>query len=189
MAALSMLGLLGLVVQICPRQAEGFTYALMVSISNLAMSLGLVIGGQLYDWGLSFAVVAIIGVPVDVSPMLSRWVWGTHALPVYWQILNKLGSSDLQVQKRLVKAVLPLFKNYPVLVLGDREFHSPKLAQWLSARGVSFVLRQKKNLHLQTAGNSDYQLLKPTFRTLKCHTRELRLKAFDTRHFSLLKFK
>ena len=61
MAALSMLGLLGLVVQRCPPQAEGFTYALMVSISNLAMSLGLVMGGQLYDWGLSFALVAVIG--------------------------------------------------------------------------------------------------------------------------------
>jgi predicted MFS family arabinose efflux permease len=61
MAALSMLGLLGLVVQRCPQQAEGFTYALMVSISNLAMSLGLVMGGQLYDWGLSFAGVAVIG--------------------------------------------------------------------------------------------------------------------------------
>jgi predicted MFS family arabinose efflux permease len=55
------LGLLGLVVQTCPQQAEGFTYALMVSISNLAMSLGLVMGGQLYDWGLSFAMVAVIG--------------------------------------------------------------------------------------------------------------------------------
>ena len=61
MAALSMLGLLGLVVQRCPQQAEGFTYALMVSISNLAMSLGLVIGGQFYDWGLSFAGVAVMG--------------------------------------------------------------------------------------------------------------------------------
>ena len=63
MAALSMLGLLGLVVQTCPQQAEGFTYALMVSISisNLAMSLRLVMGGQLYDWGLSFALVAAIG--------------------------------------------------------------------------------------------------------------------------------
>ena len=91
---------------------------------------------------------------------MASLIWGTHALPVYWQILEKLGSSDFQGQKRLLKAVLPLLKNKPVLVLGDREFHSPKLAEWLTRQGVSFVLRQKKNLHLQTAGNSDYQVLK-----------------------------
>lgn len=56
--------------------------------------------------------------------------------------------------------MLTLFKNYPVLVLGDREFHSPKLAQWLDDRGVFFALRQKKDLHFQTALNQEYQVLK-----------------------------
>ena len=58
---LRTLGLFGLVVQICPQGAEGFTYALMVSVANLATNLGLLFGGQLYDWGISFAMVAIIG--------------------------------------------------------------------------------------------------------------------------------
>ncbi len=66
MAILSNLGLLGLMVRICPRGAEGFTYALMVSVSNLAASLGLVIGGQLYDWGLSFGLTAAIGAAYTV---------------------------------------------------------------------------------------------------------------------------
>jgi len=87
-------------------------------------------------------------------------VWGTHALPVYWEVLKQAGNSDLSTQKRLLKAVLPLFKNYPVLVLGDREFHSPKLAEWLDARGVSFALRQKKDFHFQQAEQEDYQVLK-----------------------------
>ena len=68
-------------------------------------------------------------------------VWGTHALPLYWEVLPQRGNSDLRTQQRLLKTVLPLFKNYPVLVLGDREFHSPKLAEWLDSRGVAFVLR------------------------------------------------
>jgi hypothetical protein len=83
-------------------------------------------------------------------------VWGTHALPVYWEVLEQVGNSDLNTQKRLLKAVLPLFKNYPVLVLGDREFHSPKLAQWLDQRGVSFALRQKQDFHCQAAEQEDY---------------------------------
>jgi hypothetical protein len=87
-------------------------------------------------------------------------VWGTHALPVYWQVLNPVGSSDLNTQKRLLSTVLPLFKNYPVLVLGDREFHSPKLAQWLDERGVCFALRQKKDFHFQPQLHQDYQVLK-----------------------------
>lgn len=87
-------------------------------------------------------------------------VWGTHALPVYWEVLAQVGNSDLNTQKRLLKAVLPLFKNYPVLVLGDREFHSPKLAQWLDGRGVSFALRQKKDFHFQEAKQEEYQVLK-----------------------------
>jgi Transposase DDE domain len=87
-------------------------------------------------------------------------VWGTHALPLYWELLEQVGNSDLNAQKRLLKAVLPLFKNYRVLVLGDREFHSPKLAQWLDQRGISFALRQKKDFHFQQAEQADYQVLK-----------------------------
>ena len=83
-------------------------------------------------------------------------VWGTHALPLYWEVLDHVGNSDLKTQKRLLKAVLHLFKNTPVLVLGDREFHSPKLAAWLDSRGVYFALRQKKNLHFQAALNEAY---------------------------------
>jgi len=43
-------------------------------------------------------------------------VWGTHALPIYWEVLKKSGNSDLKTQKRLLGTVLLLFKNYPVLV-------------------------------------------------------------------------
>jgi Transposase DDE domain len=87
-------------------------------------------------------------------------VWGTHALPLYWEILKHEGSSDLRTQKHLLKTALNLFKNYPVLVLGDREFHSPKLAEWLNSRGVSFALRQKKDLNFQEALDEEYQMLK-----------------------------
>lgn len=87
-------------------------------------------------------------------------VWGTHAFPLDWQVLKPLGNRDFNPQKRLLKAVLPLFKNYPVLGLGDREFHSPKLAEWLDNRGLFFALRQKKDFHFQTELNQDDRLLK-----------------------------
>ena len=87
-------------------------------------------------------------------------VWGTHALPVYWELLGRPGSSERKTQQRLLKVALPLFQSYPVLVLGDREFHSPKLADWLAERGVSFALRQKKALHFQTQPGEEYQALR-----------------------------
>ena len=87
-------------------------------------------------------------------------IWGTHALPLYWEVLKQVGNSDLKTQKRLLTAVLTLFKNYPVLVLGDREFHSPKLAEWLDERNISFALRQKKDFHFTAALDEEYQVLK-----------------------------
>ncbi|WOD38082.1 hypothetical protein [Nodosilinea sp. E11] len=55
------LGLFGRVAPACPPIAAGFTYALLVSISNFAVSLGLVVGGTLYDLGLPFGTIAVIG--------------------------------------------------------------------------------------------------------------------------------
>ena len=86
-------------------------------------------------------------------------VWGKHAFPLYWEILDKRGNSDLLTQKRLLKIALKLLKPYPVVVLGDREFHSPKLAAWLDERGISFAFRQRKSAFIQDC-DSEYQALK-----------------------------
>lgn len=96
----------------------------------------------------------------DRNIFMVSLVWGTHALPLYWETLKHLGNSDLKTQKRLLKAVLPIFQKYPVLVLGDREFHSPKLAEWLDSRGLAFALRQKKDLHFKRAVEAEYQVVK-----------------------------
>ncbi len=50
----------------------------------------------------------------DRNVFMVSLVWGTHALPLYWESLKQLRNSDLKTQKRLLKAVLPLFQNYPV---------------------------------------------------------------------------
>ena len=93
---------------------------------------------------------------------MASLIWGTHALPLYFEEVGHKGNSDLVCQKRLLKQVLRLFKSkkVPVLVLGDREFHSPKLADWLNSRDVSFCLRQRKSLYFKTQGSSEYETLK-----------------------------
>ncbi len=72
-------------------------------------------------------------------------VWRTDALPVYWEMLSKKGSSSLEEQERVLSPVLELLKEYKVVVIGDREFQSVKLGEWLCSRGIDFVVRQKKS--------------------------------------------
>ena len=87
-------------------------------------------------------------------------VWGTHALPIYWETLNHVRNSNLQTQKRLIKTAIKLLKKCRIVVLADREFHSPKLAKWLDEKGVYFALRQKKNLYFQEKYEQEYKVLK-----------------------------
>jgi len=50
-----------------------------------------------------------------------------RAIPVYWLSLAKQGCSNLQEQKALIRPVLQLFRQYRILVLGDREFVKNKV--------------------------------------------------------------
>jgi hypothetical protein len=77
-------------------------------------------------------------------------IWQRRALPLYWCLLPKLGNSNWGEQTLALQQILPLFKEYKVIVLGDREFCSVDLGNWLKERGVSFCLRLKKNHCLET---------------------------------------
>lgn len=81
-----------------------------------------------------------------------------RAIPIYWLSLQKQGCSNLREQKALIRPVLQLFKGYRILVLGDREFHSIKLANWLHTKRVNFVLRQKHGTYIRQE-NQSYQRL------------------------------
>ncbi|MEG4213748.1 transposase [Microcoleus sp. S13_B4] len=73
-----------------------------------------------------------------------------RAIPLYWSLLPTLGNSSFESQSTNLQQVLPLFSKYKVIVLGDREFCSVDLANWLKEKGVSFCLRLKKNLCIET---------------------------------------
>jgi hypothetical protein len=73
-----------------------------------------------------------------------------RAIPLYWSLLPKLGNSNFESQTTNLQQVLPLFSEYKVIVLGDREFCSVDLGNWLREKGVSFCLRLKKNHCIET---------------------------------------
>ncbi|BDA72375.1 transposase, IS4 family protein [Calothrix sp. PCC 7716] len=72
-------------------------------------------------------------------------IWDKRAFPIYFTLLPKLGNSNISKQQDILSHVLPVFKDYKVCVLGDREFCSVKLAKFLQSMGVYFCLRLKKN--------------------------------------------
>ena len=94
----------------------------------------------------------------DKNLFMVSMIWEKRAWPIYWQLLDKKGSSNLAEQKKLLRPVFRLLKGYEVVVLGDREFRSLRLANWLDLQGVYFALRQKKSTYIQQPGD-DYQLL------------------------------
>jgi hypothetical protein len=58
-------------------------------------------------------------------------VWEKRSFPVYFELLPKLGSSNFEEQRRILSHVLPMFEIYKICVLGDREFCSVVLVNWL----------------------------------------------------------
>ena len=77
-------------------------------------------------------------------------IWKKRAIPLFWSLLPKLGSSNVAEQICAIAAILPLLKDYQVVVLGDREFCSVELANWLRQKRLHFCLRLKRTLCIET---------------------------------------
>ena len=104
------------------------------------------------EWlSIYFTNEKIIYVAIDrtnwnrINVFMVSVIWDKRAFPIYFKLLPKLGNSNISAQEKLLSQVMPLFQNYKVCVLGDREFCSVKLAKYLHGLGVYFGLRLKKN--------------------------------------------
>lgn len=49
-------------------------------------------------------------------------VYNHRAIPVYFTLLDKKGSSNLSEQKQVLEPSINLFIEYKIIVLGDRNF-------------------------------------------------------------------
>ena len=83
------------------------------------------------NWGLINILMVVV-------------IWKKRGIPIYFELLGKLGSSNLEEQTAILSKAIEVFKDYKICVLGDREFCSVKLANWLSERKISFCLRLKR---------------------------------------------
>lgn len=80
-------------------------------------------------------------------------IYKKRAIPLYWQVLNKRGSSNLSEQQAIIKPVIRLLKKYELVFLGDREFHGVELSYWLKTKKsplkIYFIFRQKQGTHFK----------------------------------------
>jgi hypothetical protein len=81
----------------------------------------------------------------NINLFMVSVVWENRSFPVYFELLPKLGSSNFDEQTRILSQVSPMLEIYKTCVLGDREFCSVVLANWLRERNMEFCLRLKKN--------------------------------------------
>jgi len=73
-----------------------------------------------------------------------------RAIPIYFELLDKKGNTSVVEQIAALSKVMPLFKNYHKVVLGDREFCGVDLAKWLSQEEkTDFCLRIKKKEYIE----------------------------------------
>ncbi len=84
-----------------------------------------------------------------INLMMVSLIVDKRAIPIYGELLTKIGSSNLAEQKAVLSPVFNLLKEYKIVVLGDREFCSVKLGNWLQQQQVCFCLRLKRNEYVQ----------------------------------------
>jgi hypothetical protein len=85
----------------------------------------------------------------QVNLLIISLIVDKRAIPIYGQLLEKLGSSNLVEQQRVILPALELFKDYRVMVLGDREFCSVKLGNWLKEKRTNYCLRLKRDEYIE----------------------------------------
>jgi hypothetical protein len=83
-----------------------------------------------------------------------------RAIPVYWKVFDRKGNSSFEDWKGVLTPVIRGLQQMewlfgtPIHVVADREFASPKLAEWLkNTYGVGATLRMKASMYLKGVGN------------------------------------
>ena len=83
-----------------------------------------------------------------------------RAIPIYWKVFDRKGNSSFKDWKEVLTPVIKglqqmeWLSGIPIHVVADREFASPKLAEWLKIDyGVDATLRMKASMYLKGVGD------------------------------------
>jgi hypothetical protein len=100
------------------------------------------------DWGKRRKHINILSVAVSYKG---------RAMPLFWIVLNRKGNSSFEHWKQVLIPVIKGLQQMewlsgkPIIVVADREFASPKLAEWLkNTYGVEATLRIKASMYTKS---------------------------------------
>lgn len=131
--------------------------------------------------GLIMDLFGFYGIGIYLTIDRTNWKWGKKnlniltlavvykgiAVPIYWLILNKQGNSNQRERIALIQRFIRHFGSKNILgILGDREFIGDIWWEWLTAKGIPYLVRVKENQQLTNHKNR-HQALSLLFSTLK----------------------
>lgn len=111
----------------------------------------------------------------------TNWFWGKSkinvftlaiayegiAIPIFWTLLNKAGTSTAKEQITLLKRFTDCFgKDNIAGVMGDREFANEQLFHWLNSENIPFYIRIKDGSVIRFKGKK-WRKAKSLFRQLQ----------------------
>lgn len=77
-------------------------------------------------------------------------ICGNIAIPIFWTLLPKKGSSSFEEQKKLIMRFINAFKRKNILgLLADREFGNADLLGWLRKENIPFYIRIKNEARVK----------------------------------------
>nr|NCQ87350.1 IS4 family transposase [Microcystis aeruginosa W13-18] len=103
-----------------------------------------------------FTIKGLVYIAIDrtswgaINILMVSLIYDKRAIPIYWEILNKKGSSNLEEQQRVLGKILTVLSGHKIVVLGDREFCSVSLGKCLQEQSIYFCLRQKQSTNVKT---------------------------------------
>ena len=101
----------------------------------------------------------------DINILSVAVAYEGRALPLFWIVLGRKGSSSFKHWKQVLIPVIEGLKqmewlsNIPIHVVADREFASPKLAEWLKEDyGIDSTVRIKRSIYLSEDGKPETKI-------------------------------
>jgi Transposase DDE domain len=101
----------------------------------------------------------------DINILSVAVAYEGRALPLFWIVLGRKGSSSFKHWKQVLTPVIEGLKqmewlsNIPIHVVADREFASPKLAEWLKKEySIDSTVRIKRSMYLSEDGKPETKI-------------------------------
>lgn len=140
------------------RQLQRFLISPQLTISSIWFALINYLLSSYFSTSKEITVVVDRTQWRELNILMVSLVWNQRAIPLNWLFLSHKGNSNFVQQQALISTILPLLKNYKVTVLGDREFCSVELGQWLEEQGLRVCLRLRCNEYIRRQNELTQQL-------------------------------